>query len=392
MITNGTLQVADAAPSPVVRAASNLSLTGTLDLDGSSVTIDALTGRGTVTNNGPGTSTLTVGTDNQTSQFAGTIADGSGSVALVKVGAGTLTLTGKGNAYSGGTTVSAGVLDAPGPGDLPYCTPGGGVSVAPRLPSRSRSWSARIPLIRGTSCLDALLANPDFTTGNLELDLISADADAMPSLADITSGIPFTFSTDKLGNRSLIVTGNSYLQLTGSGHYHGGLTLDGGGTLFDPAAPNGGLSLAGAGLVVAGGAILDLNGASPTVSTLDLLDGQIAGNPGDTLTAASYNVEEGQVSVNLAGGTLTKIGTGADDTVTLNGTDGYTGLTTVYGGACSLAPAHGQPRSTPARSSMPEAWSSTTAGPPPRWRRCRRPPRPAPIQGSPTISDNRTAP
>ena len=122
------------------------------------------------------------------------------------------------------------------------------------------------------------MANPEFTGGSLELDLISADADVMPSLADITSGIPFTLSTDELGDRSLIVTGNSYLQLTGSGHYHGGLTLDGGGTLFDPTAPNGGLSLAGAGLVIDGGAILDLNGASPTVSTLDLLDGQIGGD------------------------------------------------------------------------------------------------------------------
>ena len=253
----------------------------------------------------------------------------------MKVGGGTLTLTGD-NSYSGGTTIDDGALDAPGPQDLPYSGAGGGVSVAPAGtlevgvmvggPDAGTTWA---------SSLDALLANPDFTCGNLELDLMSADADVMKSLGGITSGIPFTFSTDNLGGRSLIVTGNSFLQLTGSGRYHGGLTLEGGATLLDPAAPNGGLSLAGAGILISGGAVLDLNGASPTVSTLDLLDGQIAGNPGDTLTASSYNVEEGQVGVNLAGGTLTKIGAVADDTVTLNGTDGYTGLTTVYGGAAA---------------------------------------------------------
>ena len=113
---------------------------------------------------------------------------------------------------------------------------------------------------------------------------------------------------------------------------------------------------------------MDLNGASPTVSTLDLLDGRITGNPGDTLTASSYNVEEGQVGVNLAGGTLTKIGTGADNTVTLNGTDSFTGLTTVYGGALQLGPGAYAPalNAAPARWSTPEASRSTTAGAPPR--------------------------
>ena len=273
------------------------------DLDGNSIMIGALSGSGGVTNSGSGTSTLTVGAGDQTSQFSGEIDDGSGSVALLKVAGGTLTLTGD-NSYSGGTTIDGGTLDAPGPQDLPYSDAGDGVSVASGAtlevgvtvggPDAGNTWA---------SSLDALLANPDFTGGNLEIDLMSADANVMPSLADITSGIPFTFSTDMLGDRSLIVTGNSFLQLTGSGRYHGGLTLEDGATLLDPAAPNGGLSLAGAGVLISGGATLDLNGASPTVSTLDLLDGRITGNPGDTLTASSYNVEEGQVGVNLAGGT-----------------------------------------------------------------------------------------
>ena len=211
----------------------NLEKRGMLDLDGNSVMIGALSGSGGVTNSASGTSTLTVGAGDQTSQFSGEIDDGSGSVALLKVAGGTLTLTGD-NSYSGGTTIDGGTLDVPGPQDLPYSDAGDGVSVASGAtlevgvtvggPDAGNTWA---------SSLDALLANPDFTGGNLELDLMSADADVMPSLADITSGIPFTFSTDMLGDRSLIVTGNSFLQLTGSGRYHGGLTLEDGATLLD---------------------------------------------------------------------------------------------------------------------------------------------------------------
>ena len=62
-----------------------------------------------MTNNASETSTLTVGDDDRTSDFAGTITDGSGSVALVKVGGGTLALS-HGDTYSGGTILDAGTL------------------------------------------------------------------------------------------------------------------------------------------------------------------------------------------------------------------------------------------------------------------------------------------
>ena len=231
----GTLQVGNPSAIPSGSGCVNLEKRGMLDLDGNSIMIGALSGSGGVTNSASGTSTLTVGAGDQTSQFSGEIDDGSGSVALLKVAGGTLTLTGD-NSYSGGTTIDGGTLDAPGPQDLPYSDAGDGVSVASGAtlevgvtvggPDAGNTWA---------SSLDALLANPDFTGGNLEIDLMSADADVMPSLADITSGIPFTFSTDMLGDRSLIVTGNSFLQLTGSGRYHGGLTLEDGATLLDPA-------------------------------------------------------------------------------------------------------------------------------------------------------------
>ena len=58
---------------------------------------------------GGGTSTLTVGNNNASSTFAGTIKNTSGTLSLVKTGSGALLLSGN-NTYAGGTTVAAGGL------------------------------------------------------------------------------------------------------------------------------------------------------------------------------------------------------------------------------------------------------------------------------------------
>lgn len=87
---------------------------GTLDLNGTNQTAGALSGSGgTVLNNSTGTAkTLTVGTGGGTGSYAGVIADhtsGTGTVALIKAGSGSQTLTGT-NTYTGATTVNAGSL------------------------------------------------------------------------------------------------------------------------------------------------------------------------------------------------------------------------------------------------------------------------------------------
>ena len=82
---------------------------GTVDVNGTSQTVGVLAGSGgTILNNGAATS-LTVGNGGGSGSYAGTIADGTGTLGLIKTGAGVETLTGA-NSYDGATAVNAGTL------------------------------------------------------------------------------------------------------------------------------------------------------------------------------------------------------------------------------------------------------------------------------------------
>ena len=91
----------------------------TLDLAGNYLSINGLNdgagGGGTVDSTVVGTPTLTVGGNDATSAFSGTIQNTAGTLSLTKIGAGTVTLSGNLN-YSGRTTITAGTLKAVGVG------------------------------------------------------------------------------------------------------------------------------------------------------------------------------------------------------------------------------------------------------------------------------------
>jgi autotransporter-associated beta strand protein len=89
--------------------ALSIAAGATLDLSGNSQTVGSLSGAGTVTNySANALSVLTAG-DNSSQTFSGVLSDGYGTLGLIKVGSGGLTLTGT-SVYSGGTTVSGGTL------------------------------------------------------------------------------------------------------------------------------------------------------------------------------------------------------------------------------------------------------------------------------------------
>lgn len=109
VVSNGVLKLAN--PSALGASTGDLTVHGTLDLNGNSISIGSLSGNSTGVIDdvaGSGSDTVTVNSASN-SVFAGVIKNTTGSVALTKDGSGTLTLSGA-NTYSGSTTVTAGSL------------------------------------------------------------------------------------------------------------------------------------------------------------------------------------------------------------------------------------------------------------------------------------------
>jgi autotransporter-associated beta strand protein len=122
LTNSGTAQVSGQI-NGTVRNDGDLLLTGTVtgigtlvndglaDLGGTAFTIASLSGTSTsaTLRNGQ----LTVGSDNGSTIYAGTITDGAGTTSLTKTGSGTLTLSGA-SSYTGATTVGTGALNVTG--------------------------------------------------------------------------------------------------------------------------------------------------------------------------------------------------------------------------------------------------------------------------------------
>jgi filamentous hemagglutinin family protein len=110
--STGTLKLlaSDVLPQGASKGNVSVASGATLDLNGFSDAINGLSGAGTVDNvAGGGASTLTVGNNDATSSFSGVLKNTSGTLALTKVGIGTLTLTGT-NTYGGRTSIQDGAV------------------------------------------------------------------------------------------------------------------------------------------------------------------------------------------------------------------------------------------------------------------------------------------
>jgi autotransporter-associated beta strand protein len=144
-------------------ASMSIASGATFDIwDGQPVTIDALTGSGTVVKGHPDPNTfmLTVGVADGSGTFSGTIENtsGAGAIALTKTGSGSQTLSGT-NTYSGSTIVEDGTLSIPSGGSLRFFP-----TTAGQTNSLSGTETATLSYL-GTVDLDLSAANT--TDGNL---------------------------------------------------------------------------------------------------------------------------------------------------------------------------------------------------------------------------------
>ena len=156
----------DATTSTALPGATNVTDNGTLDLvNGTSLTIGALNGPGSVTDGqqAQATSTLTVSGGGT---FSGVIQNGSGQVALTKTGSNTLTLSGS-NIYSGGTSVSAGTLLATG-----------------------ALGTGAVTISSGATLNDQVINTNDSGPGSLRQAITNADLASGAGINEITFNIP----------------------------------------------------------------------------------------------------------------------------------------------------------------------------------------------------------
>ena len=107
-ITAGTIQLG--TNGAIGTGSVSVATGATLDMNGKSPSVGALTGAGILNSTAAGTITLSIGGNGTGGTFSGTILNTLGNVSLVKNGSGTQFLTGA-NSYSGSTTVNGGVLN-----------------------------------------------------------------------------------------------------------------------------------------------------------------------------------------------------------------------------------------------------------------------------------------
>lgn len=119
-VSAGTLRLGAAEAIPDGSGKGNVTLGGTLDLNGFDETINGLSGSGVVDNTAASTaSVLTIGANNAAGNFSGTLQNSgsSASLALTKNGTGALTLS-SANTHSGLTTINGGAVTIQNAGAL----------------------------------------------------------------------------------------------------------------------------------------------------------------------------------------------------------------------------------------------------------------------------------
>ncbi len=344
-INAGTLQLGAANAIPGSAFAGDVTVNGTLDLNTFSEALNGLNGSGTVDTVAGGTPTLTVGANGDNGTFSGVIQNSIGTLALVKSGAGTETLSGA-NTYSGATTLSGGTLQI-GNGGTTGALGAGTVNVtgASTTNAFNRTDAVASPYVVTNSISGSGVNYPHVVVNSGAVQLGGA-SDNPYAIADVKNGATLILAKASastvhvLGTATTLVESGGTLQLAGTGGYqiYSGVTLTvNSGGVFDLNSQSNAftaLNLAGTGISSGGGLI---NSAATTTSTLmanvSLTANSSLGGGGNLVLPSGYVISG-------SGFGLAKVGAG---TLTLGGTNTYSGWTTinagtlvgVAGGSCS---------------------------------------------------------
>ncbi len=234
------------------------------DLNGFDVSIGSLNSPSSSYDKGDvllGANTLTVGLDDTDSRFYGAI---SGTGGLVKKGAGTFTLRGSGNTYTGGTTVDEGTLAIDSGNDR---LPTDGlltVNAGGTFDLYSRSQEV------GGLAGDGTITNSKTTTDTLTVN----QAAGTSTFAGSITGDTFV----------LCKSGTGTLELTGTNTYGGGTEIDGG---LLRVTSNANLGAPGTPVEIADGARLEASGT---------IDRHLVAGGGGAYLTANGNLNVGNIA------------------------------------------------------------------------------------------------
>ena len=321
-------------------AAITTNLGGVLDLNNKNETIGSLaglTGASILFGNGAA-NTFTVGANNTSTTFAGGLAGADTTDSFVKVGTGTLTLSGP-NTYAAATTVSVGILNVQDAAALGTTASGtsvasgatlqiqGGISIGAEALTLNGVGVGSNGALESVAGVNSIAGAVSLATASF----VGADAGSTLTLGGIVSGAA-GIKLSKVGTGTLILTGaNTYAGDTGVsagilniqnntalGAVTSGVNVASGATL----QVQGGLTVGTESMILAGAGF-------GSIGALDNLSGNNSFAGTVSITTATIGSDAGTLTLNgIVSGTggLTKVGVG---TLTLSATNTYTGTTTV---------------------------------------------------------------
>ncbi|MCX6965131.1 MAG: autotransporter-associated beta strand repeat-containing protein, partial [Verrucomicrobia bacterium] len=301
---------------------------GTFNMAGFSETINGLSGNGTIDGNG---ATLNVGDNNATSTFSGVIKNTAGTLALTKIGNGTLSLSGT-NAYSGGTTVNAGTLSLNvGSGISGALVMNNGTTV---LGNAHNAFNALTSITMNGSTLSS--TSTGYLLGGFNGALTMVDSTITGNPGDFAAA-SYTLS----GNNT--ISGPTITQGSGNFNVTSGTTTISSVLAYNLAGPtNGSLQKSGAGMLILSGN--NTSSANVTISAGTLEIGAagrlMTGNYNGTISNSAAFIYSGTNAQTLSGvisgtGAITQNGTGM---LTLsNAANTYNGSTTINAGTLAVS-------------------------------------------------------
>ncbi len=322
-VSAGTLQLGSATAVPSGAGKGNLAIgaSGTLDLASFAPTVNGLSGSGLITSSVAGAKTLSVGSNDQTSTFSGIIQNGSGTVALTKVGTGILTLSGA-NTYSGNTTVTLGTLKVGSTTAIPSGTGKGNVALTGSLDLNGNSIT--VNGLSGAGGISSTVAGA--------MSLSAGANDQISSYSGIISNGTAT-------SIALTKVGTGVLTLSGANTYTGDTTISAGTLKFggNNTLPSG---VGKGNLIISSGGTLDLGGRSSGNAIINALSGSgiVTNTTAGTgfLTIGTVTNATSTFNGNLQDGTglvgLVKAGTGTLTLTPTTGNNSFTGGITINAG------------------------------------------------------------